>query len=73
MLKIKLDTTHANKVTKCFRSKIFLNSIDIIQILILVANAKFYIVNTPIPFRLYLKNMNIIGIYLNNITNQLIC
>lgn len=72
MLEIMLDTTPANKAIIFIESEISLNSINIIQVSILVSTTNFYIVDLFILFFLYLKNMDILSIYLNNIINQLI-
>ena len=69
MLKIELDTTRANEATICFRSRLPLSLIDTVQVLIPVSTTNFYIVDIPTPFLLCLKDMDILGIYLNNITN----
>ncbi len=73
MPEIKLDTTRANEATICFGSGLPLSSIGTVQVFTLVGTANFHVVDTPTPFLLYLKDMDILGIYLNNITNQLIC
>lgn len=70
---IKLDTTHANEANISFGSGIPLNAIGTVQLHTPVGTANFYVVDTPTPFLLCLKDMDILGIYLNNITNQLIC
>lgn len=69
ILKIELDTIRANETTICFKSGISLSSISIVQVFILVDTTNFYVINTPISFLLCLKNMDILDIYLNNITN----
>lgn len=73
MLKIKLDTIRANEATIFFRSGVSLSSIGIIQAFILVDTTIFHVVNLLTPFFLSLKDINILGIYLKKITNQLIC
>lgn len=73
MPEIELNTTRTNKTIICFGSGIILSSIDTIQVLIPVGIANFYVVNIPTPFLLCLKDINILSIYLNNITNHLIC
>lgn len=73
MLSIELDITYTNKSTIYFGNKTLLNFITIVQINILVNITNFYIMDTSILFIFYLKNINILSIYLNNITNQLIC
>ena len=73
MPKIEPDTTHANKATIYFGSELPLSSIGIVQIIISISTANFHDINTPIFFLFYLKDMDTLGIYLNNITNQLIC
>ncbi len=73
MPKIELDTTRANKVTIYFGSGLPLNSIGIVQVLISVGTTNFHVVDTPTLFFLCLKNIDTHSIYLNNITNQLIC
>ena len=73
MSEIELDTTHANEATICFESGISLSLISIVQVFKPIGTINFYIVNTFTLFFLYLKDMDILGIYLNNITNQLIC
>lgn len=61
--------TNANKITICFKSEILLKLIGIIQVSLFISTTNFYIVNTPILLFLSLKNINILSIYLNNITN----
>lgn len=73
MLKVKLDTTRANEVIIYFGNKMTLSLIGTIQVFISIGITNFHIVNIPNPFFLYLKNINKVGIYLNNISNQLIC
>ncbi len=70
MPEIELDTTRANEATICFRSGLPLCSIDIVQVFTSVGTANFHVVDIPTPFLLYLKDIDILGIYLNNITNQ---
>lgn len=43
---IELNTTHTNKVTICFESKILLDFIGIIQIDIPICITKFYVIDT---------------------------
>ena len=50
-----------------------LSSIDTVQVFIPVGTANFHVIDTLTPFFLCLKDMDILEIYLNNITNQLIC
>lgn len=69
---IELNIIYTNKTIICFESKTFLSFINTIQINILVDIANFYVIDTFTPFFLYLKDINIFNIYLNNITNQLI-
>ena len=73
MPEIELDTTRANEATICFGSGLPLSSIGTVQVLTPVGTANFHVVDTPTPFLLCLKDMDTLGIYLNNITNQLIC
>lgn len=73
MPSVKLNKTYANKVTICFGIGISLSSIGIVRIDIPVGTANFYVVETFIPFLLCLKDIDTLGIYLNNITHQLIC
>ncbi len=73
MPEIELDATCANKTTICFRSGLPLSSIGIVQVLTSVGTANFDVVDTSTSFLLYLKDMDTLGIYLNNISNQLIC
>lgn len=73
MLEIKLDTTNINKATICFGSEMLLSSTNIVQVLIPTNIANFYIIDKPTLFFLFLKDIDILGIYLNYITNQLIC
>lgn len=73
MLLIKFDTTYVNKTTICFGDRTLLSFISTIKIDILTGITNFYIIDTSISFLLYLKKIDILSIYLNNITNQLIC
>lgn len=52
---------------------ILLNSINTIQVDIPVGITNFYVIDIFTSFFLCLKNIDILKIYLNNITNQLIC
>ena len=70
---IELDTTRTNEAIICFGSGMSLSSIDIVQVFISVGTTNFHIVDTPTSFLLCLKDMDTLGIHLNNITNQLIC
>lgn len=71
--KIKLDITYVNKATICFGSGMLLSLISIVQVFTPIGTMNFYIVNIPTSFFLYLKDIDILGIYLNNITNYFIC
>lgn len=73
MLEIELDRTSVNEITICFGSRLPLSSIDTVQVLTPVCTANFHVVDSQIPFLLCLKDMDILGIYFNNIINQLIC
>ena len=73
MPEIELDTTRANEATICFGSGMPLSSIGTVQVFTPVGTTNFHVVDTPTPFLLCLKDMDTLGIYLNNITNQLIC
>ena len=73
MPEIELDTTCANEATICFGSGMPLSSIGTVQVFIPVGITNFHVVDTPTPFLLCLKDIDTLGIYLNNITNQLIC
>lgn len=73
MTLVKLDTTRANEATICFRNRIFLNFICIVRVDTSVATANFYVVDTLTSFLFYLKDIDILGVYLNNIINELIC
>lgn len=66
---IELDITYTNKAIVSFKSRIPLSLIGIIQVFTLIDTTNFHIINPSISFFLYLKNMDILGIYLNNITN----
>ncbi len=73
MSEIELDITSANKAIIYFKSRIPLSLIGIVHIFIFIGIINFHIVNIPTPFLLCLKDIDTLGIYLNNITNQLIC
>lgn len=73
MPEIELDTICVNEATICFENGVPLSSIDIVQILISIGIINVHIVDIPILFLLCLKDIDTLGIYLNNITNQLIC
>lgn len=73
MPKIKLDTTHVNKVIIYFKSKMPLISIGIVQVFIPIGISNFHIIDIFTSFFSCSKNIDILGIYLNNIINQLIC
>ncbi len=69
MPEIELDITCANKATIYVGSRLPLSSINTVQVFTPVSTANFHIVDTPTLFLLYLKDKDIFGIYLNNITN----
>lgn len=69
MPKIELDTTCANKAIIYFGSEILLSLFRIIQVLIPIGTTNFHVINISILCLHYLKDINILGIYLNNITN----
>lgn len=69
MPEIKLDITHVNKATICFKSGMLLSSIDIVQVFISINITNFYIVNILILFFFCLKDINRLDLYLNNIIN----
>ena len=71
ILEIKLDTIYTNEITIYFRSGIFLSSIDTVQVFTLIGITNFHVINILSRFFL-IKDMDIINIYLNNTTNQLI-
>lgn len=73
MLEIELNTTRIIKAIIYFGSRILLSLIGKIQLLISSNTVNFHIIDIPILFFLYLKNIVIFDIYLNNIINQLIC
>ena len=73
MPEIELNTTRANEATICFGSRMSLSSIGTVQIFTPVGTTNFHVIDIPISFLLCLKDMDTLGIYLNNITNQLIC
>lgn len=70
---IELDITYINKANICFRSGIPLYLISKVQVNIPLDIINFYVMDIPTLFLLCLKDMDILDIYLNNITNQLIC
>ena len=70
---IELDITHANETTICFGSRMPLSSIGIVQVFTPFGTTNFHIVDTCTPFFLCFKDIDTLDIYLNNITNQLIC
>lgn len=69
---IKLETTCANGAIIYFKSKMFLSLINIVQVFIFMSITNFHVVDILTLFFYYLKDINILGIYLNNIINQLI-
>lgn len=69
MPKIELNTTHTNKAIICFGSGMPLSLIGIVQVFTLVGIISFHVVDTPTPFLLCLKDIDTLGIYLNNIIN----
>ena len=71
MPEIELDTTRANEATICFGNGMPLISIGIVQVFISVGTTNFYVVDTLIPFFFCLKDMNTLGIYLNNIIKHI--
>lgn len=68
---IKLNTTRTNKATIYFENKIFLSFICIIRVDIPIGTVNFYVVDTPILFLFYLKDIDILRVYLNNIIMNL--
>ncbi len=73
MPEIELDTTHANEATICFGSGLLLSSLGTVQVFTPIGTTNFQVIDIPTPFLLCLKNIDIFGIYWNNIFNQLIC
>ncbi len=73
MLEIELDTTRTNEATIYFGSGLPLSSIGTVQVLTPVGTTNFHVVDIPTLFLLCLKDIDTLDIYLNNITNQLIC
>lgn len=73
MPEIEQNMICAIETTICFKSWMSLSLIGIVQLLTLIDIINFYFVDTLTPFLLYLKDVDTLGIYLNNITNQLIC
>lgn len=69
MLKIEVDITYVNNATICFKNRIALNLINIIQVITLIGTTKFHVVDIFTSFFLYIKDMDTLNIYLNNITN----
>ena len=67
MPKIELDTTRANKAIIYFEIRMPLSSIDIVLKFIFVGDTNFHVIDISTPFFLCLKNMDTLGIYLNNI------
>lgn len=45
MSEIKLDITHINKAIICFKSKMFLSSINIVQVFTPISTINFHIIN----------------------------
>ena len=66
---IELDTTCANEAVIYFKSGISLSSISTVQVITPVGATNFHIVDIPTPFFFCLKDMDTLGIYLNNIPN----
>lgn len=73
ILSIKLNITYGNEATICFECGILLSLISTIQVNISVDTTNVHVVDISTLLFLCLKDMDILGIYLNNITNQLIC
>lgn len=73
MPEIKLYIICANKVIIYFGSRLLWSSIDIVQVLTPIGITNFHVIDISTLFLLYLKDMDIFNMYLNNITNQLIC
>lgn len=73
MPKIVLYTTSANKANICFGSGMSLSSINTVNIYISISTTNFHVLNTSTSFFFCFKDMHLLSIYLNNITNRLIC
>lgn len=73
MPKIKLNTIYLKKANIFFRSGISLSLIITFQVFISMDTANFHVVNLSTLLLLYLKDIDTLSIYLNNIINQLIC
>lgn len=69
ILLIELDITYVNKAAIFFKNGIPLSFIGTIEIDTLVGITNFYVVDTSTLFFLYLKKIDILDIYLNNIIN----
>lgn len=70
---IELDITYTIKAIIFFESKMPLSLISTIHIHTSMDITNFYIIDIPILFSLCFKDINILGIYLNNIINLFIC
>ncbi|KAI3529944.1 hypothetical protein CSPX01_15167, partial [Colletotrichum filicis] len=66
------NTFRANKVNIRFSNNKLIKSLGSIVINTLFSNITFYILLTNTPFLYYLKNINKLRIYFNNINNLLI-
>ncbi|KAI3539028.1 hypothetical protein CSPX01_09155, partial [Colletotrichum filicis] len=67
-----LNTSRASKVSIRFSNNKLIKSLRSIVVSTLFSNITFYILLTNTPFLYYLKNINKLRIYFNNINNLLI-
>ncbi|KAI3539282.1 hypothetical protein CSPX01_08945, partial [Colletotrichum filicis] len=67
-----LNTSKANKISIRFSNNKPIKSLGSIIISTLFSNITFYILLINTPFLYYLRDINKLGIYFNNINNLLI-
>ena len=69
---IKMNRSRAKEANIRFNNSLFIESLKTITVNTLFGPVNFYIININILFLLSLKDINRLGIYLNNVSDQLI-
>ncbi|KAL0939184.1 uncharacterized protein CTRU02_205794 [Colletotrichum truncatum] len=67
-----LNTKAASSVIIKFGNRILLESIRTTKVLTLFRSVKFYVIKTNTPFLIYLRDIDRLKVYFNNVTNTLI-
>ena len=69
---VKINRTRAKKANIRFKDKPSIKSLGTATVQTPFGQVDFYVIKSDTPFLMSLKNMDRLGVYLNNTTNQLI-